>query len=398
MRQNRPKTSSIDCSRIFSGTISREDFLRDYWQKKPLLIRNAFPDFTSPITAEELAGLACEDDVNARIVIEKDAERPWTVKYGPFDENVFSLLPESHWTLLVSDVERHAPETSSIKDCFRFIPDWRMDDLMFSYAPEGGSVGPHLDAYDVFLLQAAGRRNWMISTTHENQFLENTDLSILSSFNPDDSWILEPGDVLYLPPGIAHHGVATEPCLTCSIGFRAPSIRAMMSEYAEYLANKTSNQLRYTDPGLESQAQPSEISPAALNTIQQILSEHLATNEHQVQQWFGEYMSEPRSSLQSTSPETIIHGYDEIEALLNENTFLFHSPASRFLFSGNETNCMLFVDGKSYQASRRFSEALCSSHTVDSIDLTSALITSQDQTTLIDLYNRGCLYFSNEHC
>lgn len=397
MRQNRPKTSSIDCSRIFSGTVSLEDFLRDYWQQKPLLIRNAIPDFTSPITAEELAGLACEEDVNARLVIEKGADRPWEVEYGPFDEEIFSQLPESHWTLLVSDVEKHAPATRSIKDCFRFIPDWRMDDLMFSYAPEGGSVGPHLDAYDVFLLQASGRRNWMISTTHENQFLGDTELSILSSFNAEDSWILEPGDILYLPPGIAHHGVATEPCMTCSIGFRAPSLRAMISEYAENIANKTSDQLRYTDPGLELQEHPSEISASALDTIKHLLNEHLATNEHRVQQWFGEYMSEPRSDLQSVTPETEISNYDEIEILLKKNAFLCHSPSSRYLYSGNTSSCLLFVDGVSYPTSLAFAQALCAGHRLNSPDLSDATNSSQDRASLIDLFNRGCLYFSNEH-
>ena len=121
-------TSNIDASHIFAGDVSEEEFLRDYWQQKPLLIRNAFPDFQPPITPEELAGLACEENVNARLVIEKDAEKPWSVKHGPFDETIFSQLPESHWSLLVTDVEKYFPQTRTIKDCFRFIPDWRMDD------------------------------------------------------------------------------------------------------------------------------------------------------------------------------------------------------------------------------------------------------------------------------
>jgi len=388
-------TSNTDCSRIFSGEVSLDDFLHDYWQKKPLLIRNAFPDFTSPLTAEELAGLACEDDVNARIVIEKDAERPWSVKYGPFDEDTFTQLPEDHWTLLVSDVEKHVPQAREIKDCFRFIPDWRMDDLMFSYAPEGGSVGPHLDAYDVFLLQASGRRNWMISNTHANQFLENTDLSILSSFTPDDSWILGPGDMLYLPPGIAHHGVATEPCITCSIGFRAPSVRAMISEFAENIANQVSKELRYADPGLKLQDHPSEITSSSLNSIKNLLKEHLAIDDQQVQSWFGKYITEARSGTQVIEPETSIQNYGQFEALLKEKTHLCHSPASRFVFSEN-INTTLFVDGSSYQVSQIFAENICTHHAIPCAEINTISLTTQDKEALLKLYNLGCLFFSDE--
>ena len=370
--------------------------MRDYWQQKPLLIRNAFSDFTSPLSPEELAGLSCEDDVNARIVIEKEAEKPWSVKYGPFDEEVFSQLPENHWTLLVSDVEKHVPQTRAIKDCFRFIPDWRMDDLMISYAPEGGSVGPHIDAYDVFLLQIFGRRNWMISNTHENSFLENTDLSILSNFTADESWVLEPGDMLYLPPGIAHHGVATEPCMTCSIGFRAPSVRAMISEFAENIANQLGKELRYTDPGLELQPHSSEISPAALSTVKHLLSEYLVADENRVQHWFGEYMTEPRSGMQTLTPETNMNNFGQLALLLNKYRYLYHSPASRFLFSGDGNNTMLFVDGSSYRTSRHFAETLCKHHILDSTELISVPLNSGDQETLVELYNRGCLYCSNE--
>lgn len=388
--------SSIDCSRLFSGTVSLDDFLLDYWQKKPLLIRNAFVDITSPLTAEELAGLACEDDINARIVIEKDAERPWSVKYGPFDDDDFARLPETHWTLLVSDVEKHVPQVRSIKDCFRFIPDWRMDDLMFSYAPEGGSVGPHLDAYDVFLLQMSGRRNWMISKTHENRFLENTDLSILSCFTPDESWVLEPGDMLYLPPGIAHHGVATEPCLTCSIGFRAPSVRAMISEFAENIANQLSNELRYSDPELELQAHPSEITSSTLSSIKQSLKEHLVIDDDQVQRWFGKHMTENRSGTPTIEPEANIHNYTQLEVLAKDNVYLCHSLGSRFLFSGDNCNTTLFVDGCGFQVSRHFAEIICKHHVLKSAELNSGPFTPQDRKTLIELYNKGYLYFSNE--
>lgn len=394
-KKSNPKKSSTYRSHIFSGAVSLDDFLRDYWQRRPLLIRHAFPDITSPLTAEELAGLACEDDVSARIVIEKDAERPWSVKYGPFDEDDFSRLPENHWSLLVSDVEKHIPQARAIKDCFRFIPDWRMDDLMFSYAPEGGSVGPHIDAYDVFLLQLSGRRNWMISKTHENRFLENTDLSILSSFTADESWLLEPGDMLYLPPGIAHHGVATENCVTCSIGFRAPSVRTMISEFSEHLANNMSTELRYTDPGLEPQAHSSEITASTINTIKNLLKEHLTTSDDQVQRWFGEYMTQYRSDTQIIEPDSSIQSYQQFETLLKRKTHLHHSPVSRFLFSRNSSTT-LFVDGISYQVSQSLAESICSHHSLSCVEINKLSLTTRDKEALIKLYNLGCLFFSDE--
>jgi 50S ribosomal protein L16 3-hydroxylase len=395
MPKNRLKTSSLDCSRIFSGDVSLEDFLHNYWQQKPLLIRNAFPNLPPPVTPEELAGLACEEDINARIIIEKDADSPWHVKYGPFDENDFSDLPETHWTLLVSDVEKHVPLARDIKDCFRFIPDWRMDDLMFSFAPEGGSVGPHLDAYDVFLLQISGHRNWMISETHENKFIENIELSILSAFTADQSWVLEPGDMLYLPPGVAHHGEATDDCITCSIGFRAPSIRAMISEYAEHVANDMGSERRYTDPGLELQPHSSEITPTTINTIKNLLQENLTIKDGQVERWFGEYMTESRSGMQNIQPDLIIKNYEQFQALLTNNLKLCHSPASRFLFTKNN-NAILFVDGSSYQVSHKLAETICAHHSIACKELNSLALTENDWETLIKLHNTGCLFFSNE--
>ena len=196
-----------------------EIFLADYWQKNPLFIRKAFNDIASPLTPDELAGLACEADVNARLVLEhanNTANEPsWSVEYGPFEEARFSSLPESNWSLLVSDVEKHIDAAADLIGKFRFIPDWRIDDLMISYAPVGGSVGPHSDAYDVFLLQLQGQRQWHINHDFDKTPLENTELSILKNFTSDQQWTLNPGDMLYLPPNVAHHGIALERLYDC---------------------------------------------------------------------------------------------------------------------------------------------------------------------------------------
>ena len=196
---------------IFSqGELSVEVFLNQYWQKKPLLIRQAFPGFVCPIDANELAGLACEEHVESRIVLENDQGRPWQCRMGPFDESDFASLPPTHWTLLIQGLNNWVPDISDLLNYFRFIPNWHLDDIMASYAPDQGSVGPHFDFYDVFLLQAEGKRRWKIGNTctADTARLEGTDLRILKEFETQTEWLLEPGDMLYLPPQIAHYGVA----------------------------------------------------------------------------------------------------------------------------------------------------------------------------------------------
>ena len=188
---------------FFNTGLTQQQFLQQYWQKKPLLIRQAFSDFQSPISPDDLAGLACEPEIESRLIEEKGALGPWQVRSGPLTEDDFARLPSTHWTMLVQDVDKHLPELQSLLDPFRFIPDWRRDDLMVSYAPQHGSVGPHTDGYDVFLLQAMGERRWQINdkAMTDAALIEGLDVQILQEFHPDQSWDLQPGDMLYLPPG-----------------------------------------------------------------------------------------------------------------------------------------------------------------------------------------------------
>ncbi len=250
---------------------SRE-FVERYWQKKPCVLRNAIPDFESIISPEELAGLACEEDVHGRLVIEKGGEPPWQLRYGPFQEQDFLDLPESHYSLLVSECEKWIPELADLVDQFRFIPDWRFDDLMISYAPTGGSVGAHIDEYDVFLLQALGSRRWQYneSRSPDAPVIEGLELAILQDFTPDQEVVLIPGDILYLPPGLAHHGVALEPCMTYSIGFRAPTAANALESFAfecEYNAVEAAG---YRDAELELDRHPAEITDTEIERFRTI--------------------------------------------------------------------------------------------------------------------------------
>ena len=188
-------------------------FLRDYWQKRPLLIRGAFRGFTPPLAPDDLAGLACTDGALARIVRRERNRDRWEVSTGPFDDATFKKLPEADWTLLVQDVDKWDNDTATLLDGFAFIPSWRIDDVMVSYATDGGGVGAHVDQYDVFLLQGAGRRRWSIDTrpNPSTAFREDVELKLLREFHPTHEWTLGPGDMLYLPPGVPHDGVASGP-------------------------------------------------------------------------------------------------------------------------------------------------------------------------------------------
>jgi len=199
-------------------------FLRDYWQKRPLLIRAGFPNFHKCIFPEDLAGLACEEAALSRIVLHDAKRDRWTLRNGPFAKADFAKLPKTHWTLLVQDVDKWDMDVAALLDRFDFIPSWRVDDVMVSYATDGGGVGPHVDNYDVFLVQGLGQRRWRISSDPRapKTFRANTDLKLLREFVPTHDWTVEPGDVLYLPPGVPHDGVAVGSCMTFSVGMRAP--------------------------------------------------------------------------------------------------------------------------------------------------------------------------------
>src|SRR6185437_9058703 len=227
-------------------------FLRDYWQKRPLLIRHAFPDFTPPLSPDDLAGLACMDGALARIVLHDAKRDRWTLRSGPFDDAAFAKLPKSRWTVLVQDVDKWDADTAALLAPFDFIPSCRIDDVMISYAVDGGGVGAHVDQYDVFLLQGMGQRRWSIDTRPNppNAFREDVELKLLREFNPTHTWTLGPGDMLYLPPGVPHDGVAVGECMTFSIGMRAPSKAELLVVLAEQVATALPDSQRYADSGL----------------------------------------------------------------------------------------------------------------------------------------------------
>ncbi|MBV1888787.1 MAG: cupin domain-containing protein [Proteobacteria bacterium] len=387
--------------RSILGSMPEQQFLDEYWQKKPLLIRGAWPGFSSPITPDELSTLACSEQVESRLIVEKDFESPWQVLYGPLNPSVFPTLPKTNWTLLVTDLEKHLPEMSAIVDQFRFIPDWRIDDLMVSFAPEGGSVGPHWDTYDVFLLQGLGHRRWQISDLDlsDNNYLEGVDLRIMERFTAQQEWVLEPGDMLYLPPHIGHHGVAQDDCMTFSIGFRAPTISDMLVDYSNSCIQGLTDSNRYTDPKLTLQNNPGEISVDAINAIQILLLEQFQQSPADFAKWFGIYSTTPKTDL-CVPPDEPIETYAQWCTRFNQSTAVLRNTASRFAYTRPNTGtkvASLFVDGDCYQVSLPFAEWLCSDRRLSALFEVSHSLSTAEEDTLVALYNHGSLYFCDEN-
>jgi 50S ribosomal protein L16 3-hydroxylase len=386
------------------GGLSLRRFLAEYWQKRPLLIRGALPNFSDPLSPEELAGLACEPEVTARLVLERDGETHWALRHGPFTNQDFLSLPETHWTLLVQDVEKHLPERcADLLESFRFIPDWRIADLMISYAPSHGSVGPHVDTYDVFLLQGMGQRCWRINTqsSTDDDLLPNTELRILRDFNPEQEWVLSGGDMLYLPPGIAHHGVACEPCLTYSIGFRAPTCRDLVGGFADFLTATIDPALRYTDPDLLPQDNPGEITAAVLTRVKQLLHQHLdlASDDALIAEWFGRYITESEPPFEA-SPEDPPRRAPELMAHLRRGGRLVHHPGSRFAFIVQDNKTTLFIDGRPFSLDIKtafLAPLLCRQRVLTWDALREPIQQDPSRRFLLELLNAGYLEI-DEHC
>lgn len=376
------------------GGLSIEAFLRDYWQKQPLLIRGAWPAFHPPVTADELAGLACEPEVESRIVLERDGEYPWEVRHGPFPESVFAELPPSHWSLLVQRVERHVPAAAELLRQFLFIPAWRIDDLMISFAPEHGSVGAHIDQYDVFLLQGGGRREWQINDRDytEADFIPRLDLKILPDFEATQRWVLEPGDMLYLPPGIAHHGVALENCMTLSIGFRAPSRLDLLSTFADD-SLLDGRDRRYTDPGLTYQDYSHELTDDVRTSLRNLLREAL-TDDSVLDGWLGRQLTRVETE---PLPMPVEPPWDETKfrAACIDSGELYRSLDARFLFQAAESSAVLYANGEAYAVDQQTAAWIAENEILDVSDIDELPATAVELLRI--LFNRGLLEFDEDN-
>ena len=344
----------VDATRDHPLGMPAERFLRDYWHKRPLLIRNAFPDFETPVQPEDLAGLACEEGILARLISLDKATGIWDVRTGPFQEEDFPGLPHHDWTLLVQDVDKWDADVRELLEQFRFLPRWRVDDIMISFAATGGSVGAHVDHYDVFLLQAQGERRWMIDASvamgkpaPDLGFQDDVALKLLRQFDPTHEWVLSPGDMLYLPPLVPHHGVAENACLTFSVGMRAPSSAELIGDYLDTLIADADDAMRYHDEDLTVPQDPNEIDARAMERAVEALNALRMNDPDLVGDWFGRFITTYRAAG-DVMPPPDAPSRIEMEWDLQQGARLLRHPFSRFAWRRRSKGATLFCNGVDY--------------------------------------------------
>lgn len=385
--------------------ISLNTFLGDYWQKKPLVIRKALPEFTHPLSPDELAGLALEEDVESRLVFETPDEKPyWHLKRGPFSVNDFSTLPSTHWTLLVQGVDRLIPEVYALLDYFNFIPQWRIDDIMISYAVLHGSVGPHYDNYDVFLYQAKGKREWSLTTKgcNNQNYMKGLELRIMSQFDVEERFILEEGDMLYLPPHVGHHGISlSDECMTYSFGYRSYQGQELLESFSDYLSEKGLFKNLYQDPDWSNLQNTSEIPPSAWLNAQKLLQQ-VINDEKTMQTWFGCFATrlDQQAELQLPVPleeDELIDISDFIKEI-KEGLNLIRDVSCRFAYQNQneQSEYQFFINGSAWDAkgvNKDLLHYIANNRYLSYKVLTTYLNTKKNQLLIYNLWKLQWLQF-----
>lgn len=336
------------------GGLTATEFLRDYWQKKPLLVRNAFPELAYRLSDEDLMELAREEGVEARLVLEK-GKTPWELRHGPFDARTFKQLPKTHWTLLVQAVDHYLPELADYLDHFDFLPNWRIDDIMVSYAVEGGSVGPHYDQYDVFLIQGFGNRRWQLGQHCDagTPRLAGTPLRILQRIDAHFDEVLNPGDLLYVPPGLAHYGVAQNPCSTYSVGFRAPVLTQVLERIVDAALEQAGSTTLFSDAGRAPAVAPGKLSDADLDALRaQVLT--LLDDRDTLRAAIAPFLSEPKYDDYEPQGESL--SAEEIRDALAAGILLRRDPASHCLYAQSADGTQLFINGEHVEFPARLTD------------------------------------------
>ncbi|EHM37448.1 ribosomal protein uL16 3-hydroxylase [Hafnia alvei] len=361
------------------------EFLEKYWQKKPVVLKNAFPNFVDPITPDELAGLAMEPEVDSRLVSQKNGE--WQASNGPFEH--FDGLGETDWSLLAQAVNHwHAPSAELVRP-FRVLPDWRLDDLMISFSVPGGGVGPHIDQYDVFIIQGMGSRRWRVGDKLPmRQFCPHPALLHVDPFEPIIDEDLEPGDILYIPPGFPHDGFTHETALNYSVGFRGPNGRDLISSFADYALENDLGGEHYSDPDLTCREHVGRIEDYEVDRLRGMMIEMLNQPED-FKQWLGRFATTPRHELDIAPAEPAYEPDEILDALLGDEV-LTRLSGLRVLNIGDS----FFVNSEPMDAVEpEAADALCRYTTVGKKELGDALNNPAFVAELTDLVNQGYWYF-----
>lgn len=367
-------------------------FLAEDWQKRPALIRNPWTAWQNPLEPDELAGLACEDGIESRLIV-RTAGGP-VMENGPLPEDRFAALDGESWTILVQAVDQHVPDVAGLIEPFRFVPDWRIDDVMVSYATDGAGVGAHFDQYDVFLVQGLGRRRWRVGPRcgDDTPLLPHEDLRLIADFEASGDWVLEPGDILYVPPGFAHDGAAVgDDCMTYSIGFRAPSRAELVEGWCDHVAALLPEMDRYADPDLAPQAHPAEIAPAAIDRLHAMVLDALS-DRAAFARWFAHHTTLPKYPDADWRPEAA-PTEDAVRSALADGIPVARNPAHRFAILREEAGTLLYADGERFACpgtAAAAAETLCAS-------TTTTLPPSAEVVTLVAaLIAQGSLSFVDE--
>ena len=372
--------------------LSEQAFLNQYWQKKPLLIKRGFSDFKDPLDANELAGLAMEDSIESRIITNHNQQ--WQSHQGPFED--FEILTDEHATLLVQAVDHWHPEAAQLLEPFRFIPNWRIDDLMISYSTPGGGVGPHLDQYDVFIIQGEGKRHWRVGLPDASlkQFAQNKSLLQVEAFTAVIDCVLEPGDILYIPPGCPHEGYAIENALNYSVGFRAPNQQDLLSSFADHIIDTESGQKRYTDHTLALRDSKGELTQSEVDKVKTLM-QALIENDSLFKNWLGNTLSQPKHDM-DLAPEENPFSTAEIMQQLDSDMTFERIGGTRAIYQCIGDELLLSVNGENYSLPLSDLEAV--KQLTDFIEFDSSLLNSTTPSldfieTFTTLVNEG-IWFS----
>ena len=339
------------------GGISAEQFLAEYWQKKPLLVRNALPEIAHLLEPNDIMELALDENVTARLIKQKDKDpTQWSVKSSPLIKADFQKMPKL-WTLLVQAIDHYSFDVAELWKKFPFIPQWRRDDIMVSYAPKGGSVGKHFDFYDVFLVQGNGHRRWQLGQMcdENTEFVAGQPLKILPEIQVDFDEILAPGDLLYVPPGLSHYGVAEEDCLTYSFGFRMPNIAEMMDRVSDQFAAEALLKNPLNDINREKTTAIGQVNQTELDYLKTQLLQQLQ-NPIALENALMSLMSEAK--YPENIPEAEAIGTGDLEEIIDLGYQIVLEPASRLLYTQQEDTVNFWANGESLCISAAFFENL----------------------------------------
>jgi 50S ribosomal protein L16 3-hydroxylase len=376
------------------GELSLAEFMQQYWQKQPLLIKQGFKNFQDPLSADELAGLALEDEVESRLVECRDGN--WQLETGPFED--FSRYGDKDWTILVQAVDHWHPPAAELLEPFRFIPNWRIDDLMISFSTPGGGVGPHLDQYDVFIIQGEGKRHWRVGMPDASlkQFCPHPRLLQVTPFTACIDVIMEPGDILYIPPGCPHEGVSLENSLNYSVGFRAPAQKDLLTGLADYLLDNDLTGKRFSDPQRSLTNNIGAISEQDLDQVQQLLVQ-LVSDRDKLPLWFGQYITQAKHELDQQEPDPHYQA-EEIAEYLEEGSVLARIGGLRCCYyqaTGN-SDVQLFINGNTIVLPAEelvTARLLCDSKRIDQQQCLHFTAREERLLLITDLINQGLWYF-----